>query len=738
MPDGKLILSLDKDVRLTRTGMPLPLVNFVKSNFNVLNPEYFVKKKMGKSVWDTDRTFNLISESGQHVILPRGAIGRLLRFCKAQNIDFEFQDKRAKLENVLFSFGATLYEHQQAIMPSISKKDFGVIVAPPGSGKTIIGLKIIADKKQPALIVVHRKQLFQQWMERIESFLQIPKNEIGKIGQGKTRIGKAVTVAMVQSLKKKVEDLKAEKNFKTIIIDECHHIPAKTFANTISKLAPYYQYGLTATPFRKNSDGKLIFAHLGELIAEIRPQDIETYQKARVVIRNTDLDVPYNPKTDAFETLSKVLVHDSARNKAIVADIGLEIAEGKRVVVITERKEHIAILHQLLKQKFEVISLSGDDSESDRNLKWKMLKNGNFQVLVTTGQFFGEGSDIQNVPCLFLVYPFAFKGKLIQYIGRVQRSEIAPLIYDYRDYKIPYLDRLFLKRNTYYRNFDRQQTLFDEIGLETTKTKGSMMVNKKIKVAIEKLDFRFGLIAFTYKETKFPMELEFEIGNDYIRPEFDVLKPYFVKVLGSKTIEVSIKAEFEMNEVVAQLATSTDLENIDRQIIESVRFKFVEKSFFGKKFDFKNETNEAGEDVISNLYSSEEDLLEDILGNKDIKHYLQLRYLAANHCGKILKLRFVLNPFSFVFLLSGNHQFHIILETMDTEEATYVWHIDKSVIASKKIPKAVQSALDIIRHKGRQAYLQSQPANFSRIIHDYTDDRKGFVQWRDMLEEKLY
>ncbi|WP_375334428.1 DEAD/DEAH box helicase family protein [Flagellimonas sp. C4] len=443
MPYTKLVISLDKDVRLTRTGMPLPLINFIKANFNVPNPEYFVKKKMGKNVWGTDRTFNLISESGQHVILPRGAIGRLIRFCKAQKIDFEFQDRRAKLEDVLFTFGAALYKHQQAIIPSISKKDFGVIVAPPGSGKTIIALKIIAEKQQAALIVVHRKQLFQQWMERIESFLQIPKNEIGKIGQGKTKIGKAVTVAMVQSLQKRVEDLEVQENFKTVIIDECHHIPAKTFDTTISKLAPYYQYGLTATPFRKNGDGKLIFAHLGELIAEIRPQDIETYQKARVVIRNTDLNVPYNPKTDAFETLSKVLVHDSVRNKAIVTDIGLEIAKGKRVVVITERKEHIAILYQLLKQKFEVISLSGDDSESDRNLKWKILKEGSYQVLVTTGQFFGEGTDIQNAPCLFLVYPFAFKGKLIQYIGRVQRSEIAPLIYDYRDYKIPYLDRLF-------------------------------------------------------------------------------------------------------------------------------------------------------------------------------------------------------------------------------------------------------------------------------------------------------
>lgn len=387
----KLIISLDKNVRLTRAGMTLPLINFIKSNFNIPNPEYFVKKKMGKNVWNTYRSFNLILESEHHIMLPRGAVGKLLRFCKAQKIDFKFIDKRAKVQNVYFTFTAEMYKHQQAVMPVISKKDFGVIVAPPGSGKTIIGLKIIADKKQPALIIVHRKQLFQQWMERIESFLKIPKNEIGKIGQGKTKIGKEITVAMVQSLTKKVESLEIEKHFKTIIIDECHYIPAETYAAVISKLSPYYQYGLTATPFRKNSDGKRIFAYLGQLIVEIKPQEIETYQKARVVVRNTDLDFPFNSKTDAFETLSKVLVHDSARNQSIVADIGTEIANGKRIVVITERKEHITILHQLLKQKFELITLSGDDSESDRDLKWKLLKEGNYvsqDLLETRGLFY--------------------------------------------------------------------------------------------------------------------------------------------------------------------------------------------------------------------------------------------------------------------------------------------------------------------------------------------------------------
>lgn len=135
-------------------------------------------------------------------------------------------------------------------MGAISKKDLGVIVVPPGSGKTVMALKIVDEKQQPALIVVHRKQLALQWMERIEAFLGILQKDIGQIGQGKTKIGKQITVATMQSLAK--ADLQNLSDvFGLIIVDECHHIPAETFRNTIGKFNSRYLYGLTATLFRK-------------------------------------------------------------------------------------------------------------------------------------------------------------------------------------------------------------------------------------------------------------------------------------------------------------------------------------------------------------------------------------------------------------------------------------------------------------------------------------------------------
>ncbi len=461
--NDKLTVSLDNALRLNRSAIPLTLITFLKEELNFTNSAFIIKKKTGKNTFGTERYFRFVEETNNEVIVPRGFAGKLLRFCKETGIAYTFRDQRRKKAAALFNFQAALRSYQVPSVEAVSKKDMGVIVAPPGSGKTVIGLKIIADKQQPALIVVHRKQLMDQWIERIEAFLGIPGHEIGCLGKGKSKTGKHITVATIQSLAKEIEKNEALKNsFGTILIDECHHIPAESYRKTIHQFNSYYLYGLTATSFRKYNDSKLIFIHLGEIIAEITAQQTGRHKQASVVVRNTTLDVPFNSKTDRFETLSKILVHDSSRNKLVLNDITNELNGGKKVVILTERKEHIDSLHQYLKQSYEVITLSGEDSESNRAAKWKILSSGNYQALITTGQFFGEGTDLQNASCLFLVYPFSFEGKLIQYIGRVQRSEVTPVIYDYRDIKIDYLNKMFLKRNTYYRKLERHANLFDD------------------------------------------------------------------------------------------------------------------------------------------------------------------------------------------------------------------------------------------------------------------------------------
>lgn len=743
---AKLLIHLNNSVSISRINLPSSLISFLKDEFNFLNTEYIVKKKMGKNTWGTEHFFKCVEETDTEVIIPRGAIGKLLRFCRENKVDYEFQDERQKLTPIIFVCDVTLRDHQKLAIEASGRKDFGVIVAPPGTGKTVVALKIIAEKQQPTLIVVHRKQLADQWMERIQTFLGIPKNEIGTIGQGKSKLGKKITVALIQSLAKESvkPDNLLQNAFGTIIIDECHHVPAETFRNTISQLHTYYLYGLTATPFRKYNDAKLIFIHLGEIISEMKAQDVASYKRARVIVRNTELDVPFNSKTDRFETLSKVLVHDSTRNRLIINDLTSELNAGKKVVILTERKEHIETLNQYLKQKYETVTLSGDDSESSRNMKWKILKEGNYQLLITTGQYFGEGTDLQQAECLFLVYPFSFEGKLIQYIGRVHRSEIAPIIYDYRDYKIDYLNKLFLKRNTYYRKLEKQATLFDDQQSENTEAEKNYIFEQQVKLPLDQIEFRYGSFAFhfTVKETN--KDLEFEIENDDIRPEFEVLKPYFSKILNLKQVKIDLFAEFVNDKLISQMAQSPDLEKFNREIIDSVKFKFVTKTYFGKVLNSKFQRNlldinqlQTGENGNSRLFDTEEEFLESILKNKNFRHYRQIRYLANSHLSSILKIRFVLSPFSFVFLLSGAEQFHIVMETLDTEEATYIWHIDKDISLLKYKLEEIDLSINVIRNEGRQIFLESQPQNFTRILHDYSDDRKGYVIWKDLLEEIL-
>jgi len=739
---GKLKIELNNKVKISRVGMTSPLINYLKEELNFANSEFIIKKKIGKNTFGTERYFKFVEETENEVIIPRGFIGKLIRFCRENKIEHDFIDQRLKQKEIYFSFYAKLREHQQSVIDAIAKKDLGIIVAPPGSGKTIVALKIITDKRQPALIIVHRKQLVEQWIERVETFLGIPKHEIGKIGQGKSKIGSKITIATIQSLTKEVEKPES-KILKAIIgiviVDECHHIPAVTFRSTIEKLQTFYLYGLTATPFRKYNDSKLIFIHLGEIIAEIKSNEISISQQPKIFIRNTELDIPFNSKTDQFETLSKILIHDSARNKLILNDVIGELNQIKKVVIITERKEHIDSLYQYLKQSYETITLSGDDSENNRKSKWKILNEGNYQVLITTGQFFGEGTDLQSANCLFLVYPFSFEGKLIQYIGRVQRSEVIPTIYDYRDIKIDYLNKLFLKRNTFYRKINKQATLFDE-PKEEIEESNIIIVEREIKIPITEIEFRYGSVAFKHFVPELKTELEFEIENLIARPEFEVLKSYFAKTFKSKYVKVNIHAEFEDNKLVSQLANSSDIEKINHEVIEGVKFTFVTKNILNKQPTQPEnliDINQIQGEKNKSLYNSGEDLLEDILKKGDYKHQKQLQFLANRHDRITLKIRFVLNPFSFVFLLTGESQFHIALETLDTEEATYIWHFTKDKQLLKSKLKEIDGHLGIIRNKGRQAFLANQQESFSRILHDYSDDKKGFIIWKDLLEEQI-
>lgn len=450
--EGELEIILENQACLDRDNIPVRVVNFIRDQLNFVNSDYLIKKKLGRSTWQTEKYYNLIGEEENNIIIPRGFLPDLVAYCKEENLSYHIEDRRQKKSPVTYQSSIELYPHQKEALEPTSKKDFGVIVAPPGSGKTIMGLELIARKRQPALIIVHRKQLFDQWIERIESFLGIPEKDIGKFSGSHKKQGNKITVGMIQTLKQNEESNKIIDSFGTIIVDECHHIPAKTFRETITHFRSYYLYGLTATPMRKNNDEDLIYVYIGNILSEITADflDDEKPSTVQINIRETGLKAPFDYRIDDYETLSRILVHDTARNQLIVDDLNEVIDQKKMVLLLTERKSHIEVLNLYMKDRFETITLSGDDSKGSQQSKMKQIQAGHFQIVLSTGQFFGEGVDVDRFDCLFLVYPFAFKGKLIQYIGRITRSNQIPIIYDYRDRQIEYFEKLFKKRNRFY------------------------------------------------------------------------------------------------------------------------------------------------------------------------------------------------------------------------------------------------------------------------------------------------
>jgi hypothetical protein len=191
------------------------------------------------------------------------------------------------------------------------------------------------------------------------------------------------------------------------------------------------------------------------------------------------------------------------------------------------------------------------------------------------------------------------------------------------------------------------------------------------------------------------------------------------------------------NKIVSQIATSNDINQIKKEVIESVKFKFVTYNFIRKK-KIENKDEEGLTTKINSLFKSENDLLETLLMSKNYIHKNQLLYLSKHHHHQRLKIRFVLQPFSFVFLLNGKENYHLVLETLDTKEATYIWSISKNPILFKQELTKINQLLNQIRNSGRQSILKNNLENFSRIIHDYKDFEKGFYKWKNALEERLF
>ena len=450
--NGKLHVIVGQHIALNKSQLSGPLVGYLKDQLNFLNTEYVTKKRMGMSVYGVQKYFRLIDESAQTVFLPRGFLSRLLKFLYEQNIAYEVEFLTARVPGGRFTSVIKLTDVQEQIVQTAIEEKQGVIVAPPGSGKTMMGMELIARHQKPALVLVHRQQLLDQWSDRIQAHLGIAKLQIGKYSGVKKTVGKEVTIGLLQSFARAKDLSMLRDTFGTVIVDECHHIPAKTFREVIAQLNPEFLYGLTATPERKHNDEQLIYVYIGDVIANMADfaDAIEGSKKFELSVRETNLAVPFNWKTDHFDLIAKTISYDTTRNQLVARDILEQVGSGRKSLVLSERKEHLKMLELYLKGQCETLVFSGDDSAASRTSKLEQIAAGHYQVLLATGQIFGEGMHVENIEALILAFPFAFEGKLTQYLGRLMHATNPQILIDYHDKNIPFLDRQFKRRRRVY------------------------------------------------------------------------------------------------------------------------------------------------------------------------------------------------------------------------------------------------------------------------------------------------
>lgn len=272
-------------------------------------------------------------------------------------------------------------------------------------------------------------------------------------------------------------------------------------------------------------------------------------------------------------------------------------------------------------------------------------------------------------------------------------------------------------------------------------------IKETFSIPLKNIRFKFGCVSFEKRVPKLNRTLEFTVINEDIREEFDAVKNYFGNVLQVKKFQFNVVIQLTDEEITSVETTSPEVSKIDQKLIETVKFEFV-KSFTKKKIDVEIDKTLftmdeffdtlTDEQVKANVfYDNENQLFEDLLQITNTKHYKHLRFLSSKHAHSIMKLRFVIKPFSFIFLIEGERNYHIVWETLDTQEATYIWHEDKDIKKLKQTLNKIDSIINIIKVQGKTAYLNTTEDTFRRIYHDYSELIDGFVKWKGELESVL-
>ncbi|TXH96983.1 MAG: DEAD/DEAH box helicase [Rheinheimera sp.] len=452
-----LTLTLADRLYMELSAIPTELAARLRRLASFSNPVFFKTQGLRFSTHGIPRFISCARIEQGYLSLPRGCLDDVLMLLSECGIAAQFDDKRTLGKKLVgLKPLMTLRQNQQAAVKEMTKHDTGTLHAPTAFGKTVTAIGIIVKRKVNTLILVHSRQLLDQWRERLLTFL--PDTEVGVVGGGKKKPTGVIDIATYQSLINLKDNtvLPLVQDYGQVIVDECHHVSAPRFEMVLNEVRAKYVLGLTATPERQDGHQKIIFMAAGPIRHKVKPQaEAQFDQEVRVhqLFETQPLKVMATDERAKITDVYREIMECGSRTCRIVADVVKSVNENRHPLVLTERREHAQTINRLLQEQgIKSVVLTGAMKAAERKSTNYGLQTAT--VVVATGKYVGEGFDLPRLDTLFLAMPIAWKGALAQYAGRIHREvdgKTLVTIHDYVDCNFPMLQRMFTKREKSYK-----------------------------------------------------------------------------------------------------------------------------------------------------------------------------------------------------------------------------------------------------------------------------------------------
>ncbi|MEM9629664.1 MAG: DEAD/DEAH box helicase family protein, partial [Pseudomonadota bacterium] len=284
-----LNITIADQVYVERADLPSAMVASLVRVAAFQNPEFYRAQAMRLPTHGKPRVISCAELHAHHIALPRGCLDEVINLLAAHDIKADLDDKRDAGRGIDAEFTGVLRPQQIKAVDAVASHDFGVLAATTAFGKTVVAAALIARRKLNTLILVHRRELLEQWTERLKAFLSVDNRDIGVIGAGKQKPTERIDVAMIQSLVRRGEVSDIVAGYGQIIVDECHHLPAVSFELVARRSKAKYVLGLSATVVRKDGHHPIIFMQCGPIRHRVdaKSQATRSSFEHRVVIKET-------------------------------------------------------------------------------------------------------------------------------------------------------------------------------------------------------------------------------------------------------------------------------------------------------------------------------------------------------------------------------------------------------------------------------------------------------------------